>query len=660
MRTYHSKELNQYHEYLELLSQRFPNVATASSEVINLRAILNLPKGTEHFLTDIHGEFRALNHVLRNGSGVIKRKITDVFGKTLSSADIKELATLVYYPEERLSVVRHTTDRLDDWYRITIYRLVQICRVASSKYTRSKVRKTLPKDFAYVLEELLHEDEERFNKKEYYNKIIDTIVDLGRSDSFIIALAKVIQRLTIDHLHIVGDIYDRGPEAHLAMDLLMEYHSLDIQWGNHDILWMGAAAGNAACMSNAIRNCLRYANMSILEDGYGINLLPLATFAMETYRDDPCEQFLPKVPENSFLSDSDRILLAKMHKAITILQFKLEDELIDRHPEYQMKDRQLLHSIDFDSKTVEVEGESYPLNDCLFPTLNTENPSELTKEERQVIEKLRRSFRKSEKLQRHIEFLYATGSLYQAYNGNLLYHASVPMDEMGSFHSFTYEGESYSGKSLMDLFDRLAREAYFDNRRDHGDTDFLWFLWCHPLSPIFGKNKMATFERYLIDQPEAHQEVFTPYFQLVNQEEVAMKILKEFNLDPLEGHIINGHVPVRILKGESPIRAKGRLLVIDGGFSKSYRKTTGIAGYTLIYNSYGLQLAAHEPFESIEKAIQEGQDIRSTVRVIEKTVERKRVKDTDIGRDLRRQINNLEMLIAAYRKGIVKEKIKKR
>jgi len=658
MRTYHSKELNQHRDYLELLSKQFPNVASASSEVINLRAILNLPKGTEHYLTDIHGEFRALNHVLRNGSGVIKRKITDVFGKTLSSQDIKELATLIYYPEEKLSLIRHSTDRIDDWYRITIYRLVQICRVASSKYTRSKVRKALPKDFAYVLEELLHEDEERFNKREYYNNIINTIVDLGRSSHFIIALAKVIQRLTIDHLHIVGDIYDRGPEAHLAMDLLMDYHTLDIQWGNHDILWMGAAAGNDACMANAIRNCLRYANMSILEDGYGINLLPLATFAMNTYSSDPCEKFLPRLSETSLLSDSDRGLLARMHKAITLIQFKLESELIERHPEYKMEHRQLLKTVDPENKTVLVEGVEYPLNDCLFPTINPKNPSELTKEEKQVIEKLRRSFRNSEKLHRHIEFLYAKGSLYQAYNGNLLYHASIPMTEEGEFQSFNFEGESYSGKALMDLFDRLAREAYFGNRVASGDTDFLWFLWCHPLSPIFGKNKMATFERYLIDDPAPHKEVFTPYFKLVNKEENAMKILKEFDLDPYEGHIINGHVPVQIPKGESPIRAKGRLLVIDGGFSKAYRKTTGIAGYTLIYNSYGLQLAAHEPFESIEKAIREGQDIRSTVRVIEKTVERKRVSNTDIGRDLNRQIQYLEMLIAAYRKGIVKEKLK--
>ena len=657
MNNFTTKDLMKQQDYLELLSQKFHTISQAASEVINLKSILNLPKGTEHFLTDLHGEYEAFNHVMKNASGVVKRKINDVLGKTLSQNDINELASLIYYPEEKLQLVKEREVNLTDWYRITIYRLIQVCRDASSKYTRSKVRKALPPDFAYIIQELLHKDEDRSNRKEYYNQIIDTIVELDSADDFIINISTVIQRLTVDHLHIIGDVYDRGPGPHYIMDTLMKHHSVDIQWGNHDILWMGAGAGDSACISNVVRICLRYANMDILEEGYGINLFPLATFALTTYKGDDCHKFKPKISSNDIVPDSDIDLLSKMHKAITIIQFKLEHEIALNHPEYDLFDRLLLDKINYEEHTINVGGVVYKLNVQTFPTIDPKKPWKLTAEEKSVIDKLRYSFLKSEKFQQHIRFMFAKGSMYLKYNSNLLFHASIPMNPNGTLKKLKLNGEEDSGMALLDKMEQWVREAYFGRETKDNSTVFFWFLWCHQDSPLFGKDKMATLERYFIDDKTSHKECFTPYFTLVDDEKTAKMILKEFGLDPEKGHIINGHVPVKTGKGESPIKANGKLLVIDGGFAKAYQSETGIAGYTLIYNSYGLQLASHQPFESVEKSVNDGIDIRSTVSVVEKVVERKKIADTDIGQKLKKQIYYLEMLLSAFRKGVIKEKI---
>ncbi|MCR6546221.1 fructose-1,6-bisphosphatase [Dehalobacterium formicoaceticum] len=657
MNQFNVKELIAEQDYLELLSRRFPTISKAATEVINLKSILNLPKGTEHFLTDLHGEYEAFNHVMNNGSGVVKRRIIDTLGKFLSQNEINDLASLIYYPEEKLQLVKDQEENLSDWYEISIYRLIQVCRDASSKYTRSKVRKALPVDFAYIIEELLHEDEYRFNKKDYYNQIIQTIVELDRADDFIIAISAVIKRLTVDHLHIIGDVYDRGPGPHIIMDTLINHHSADIQWGNHDILWMGAAAGDRSCISNVLRISLRYANMDILEEGYGINLFPLATFAMNTYQGDNCQKFKPKLSADDIVPDADIDLLAKMHKAISIIQFKLEHETVLNHPEYEMQDRLLLDKINYDDYTITIGSDVYKLNLRTFPTIDPKEPWKLTAEEKSVIDKLRYSFLKSEKLQKHIRFMFAKGSIYLRYNNNLLFHASIPMNPDGTFKKIKLKGLEKTGKELLDQMEQMAREAYFGREKKNNSTDFLWYLWCHQDSPLFGKDKMATLERYLVDDKKPHKENYTPYYLLVNEEKTAKMILEEFGLDPETGHIINGHVPVKVGKGENPIKANGKLLVIDGGFAKAYQKETGIAGYTLIYNSYGLLLASHEPFESVEKAVNDGIDIRSTVRVVEKVVDRKKISDTDIGSNLKKQIYYLEMLLSAFHKGVIKEKI---
>ncbi|RBP67358.1 fructose-1,6-bisphosphatase-3 [Alkalibaculum bacchi] len=657
MNRFTSKQIQDNKNYLELLSQKFPCIGIAASEVINLKAIMNLPKGTEHFLTDIHGEHEAFNHVMRNASGVVKRKITDVLGKTLSESDIQELATLIYYPDEKLQQVKSLEKNLGDWYKITIYRLVQVCRDASSKYTRSKVRKALPPSFAYIMEELLHENENRFNKKDYYNEIINAIVSLDQADEFIIEISSVIQRLTIDHLHIIGDIYDRGSGSHIVMDTLMEHHSLDIQWGNHDILWMGAAAGDLSCIANVVRICLRYSNMDILEDGYGINLLPLATLALEMYSDDSCKNFIPKVNSTEVFTDSDMQLLSKMHKAISIIQFKLEHQLVLSHPEFEIEDRLLLDKIDYKASIIKINGVDYELNDSNFPTIDSKEVWKLSLDEERVIQKLRSSFTLSERLQKHVRFLLSKGSIYLNYNGNLLFHASLPMNKDGSFKEVKINNKYYKSRELLDKLDQYVREAYFGDGQSNIGPEIFWYLWCHKDSPLFGKNKMATFERYLVVNKSTHKEVYTPYYNLISDEKIAKKILIEFGLDPDQGHIINGHVPVKSKDGESPIKANGRLLVIDGGFARAYQKTTGIAGYTLIYNSYGLQLASHEPFESVEKAVNDGKDIRSTIRVIEKVLDRKKVADTDVGLSLSKRIYYLEMLISAYRSGSLKERL---
>ena len=640
-------------KYLELLSQLFPNITAAVEEVVNLKAILNLPKGTEHFLTDIHGEAEAFNHVMQNASGAIKRKVAEELTSTVSIEDLEELTTLIYYPKEKLELIKaEKKTNLTNWYELTIYRLVRVARATASKYTRSKVRKLLPKRFAYIMEELLQEDEHRFNKKEYYSEIIKSLVEYSRADLFIIELSEVIKKCTIDHLHIIGDIYDRGPSPHKVMDTLMAQNSLDIQWGNHDILWMGAAAGCRACVAIAIRIALRYSNIDAIEDGYGINLLPLASFAQHRYKDDPCAQFMPKMSDKKPF-DVDAELLAKMHKAISIIQFKLEENIINQNPWYAMEHRKILQTLDPIKGTIEIEGKRYTLNDTSFPTIDPAHQAKLTDEEQHLIEMLTNSFVTSEKLKQHVRFLYAKGSMYRCYNDNLLFHACLLLNEDGSFKEKEIDGAVFYGKSLMDKYDQMAREAYFSGQ----NTDFLWYLWCNQDSTLFGKKKMTTFERYFIDDKTAHEEPSSPYYKLMEQDDgtLAARIVKEFGLSE-NAHIVNGHTPVKVAKGESPIKAGGKLLVIDGGFSKAYQKTTGIAGYTLTYNSYGMTLISHHPFESVGKVLREGFDIESTKEVIETLVERKRVANTDTGIEMKEKIQNLEMLIAAYGKGILKQR----
>ena len=646
-------------KFLKLLSTKFRNVAETSTEIINLSAILNLPKGTEHFMTDIHGEYEAFNHVLRNASGVIRLKVNDIFGDTLLESEKRELCTLIYYPEQKLVLVKAKEKDLNAWYRKTLFQLKRVLRTVSSKYTRSKVRKALPADFSYIIEELLHESEQRPNKYDYFNGILDSIIATGRADDFIIAISGVIQRLTIDSLHIVGDIYDRGPGAHIIMDTLEKYHAVDFQWGNHDMLWMGAAAGCESCIANVVRISMRYANLETIEDGYGINLLPLATFAMDTYKDDPCDNFIPKIGANSTYNEKTLRVTAQMHKAISVIQFKLENDIIKRRPEFGMESRNLLNKIDFERGVVRIGKTEYQMNDMNFPTIDPQNPYRLTDEEREIVKSLKESFVNSEKLDRHVRLMYTKGSLYKVCNSNLLYHASMPMTADGEFKRVTILGEELSGRALLDRIDQLAREAYFlddsDSRRAFA-VDFMWYLWCGPDSPLFDKDKMATFERYFIADKSVHKERKGAYYTLMTNEDICIKILREFGIgDEPHSHIINGHVPVKTIKGESPIKANGRLLVIDGGFSKAYQPKTGIAGYTLVFNSYGLSLIQHQPFESTKKAIEQGRDIISSRMVVETTTERIHVRDTDIGKELQRQINDLEQLLEAYSSGLIAE-----
>lgn len=650
-------EIEDHLDYLQLLSNQFPTIPGVCTEIINLQAILNLPKETEHFLTDIHGEYESFIHVLRNASGVLKIKIDEIFGDQLTDDEKKSLATLLYYPEQKLEIIKKQEVNMKDWYKSTLSRLIRLCRVVASKYTQSKVRKALPQEFAYIIEELLHEDEKRLNKQEYYNQLINTMIDIDRAEQFIAAIARLIQRLAVDRLHIVGDIYDRGPGAHIVLDRLIAYHSVDIQWGNHDILWMGAAGGSDACIANVIRICTRYANMETIEEGYGINMLPLARFASEYYGDDPCIQFQPKAVVNTHHSKKDLRLIAQMHKAIAMIQFKLEGQLIQENPQYQMEKRLLLDKIDYQNGTITINSQTYQLNDTYFPTVDRDNPYQLTAEEQEVIVKLHTSFINSEKLQKHVRFLYSKGSMYLKYNSNLLYHACIPMNDDGTFKNVFWGNNSYQGKELLDLLDRSARNFYFyqDNmNKALFGTDIMWYLWCGEYSPLFGKDQMTTLERYFIDEKKTHIENKNPYFRLRDDEKACNYILDNFGLDSRVSHIINGHVPVKAKKGESPIKANGKLLVIDGGFARAYQSTTGIAGYTLIYNSYGLLLVSHEPFESTEKAIKEEQDILSTMVVLEK-VNRKYISDTDLGLNLKEKIKYLKMLLIAYRKGMIKE-----
>ena len=645
--------------YLDRLSDLYPTIAAASTEIINLQAILNLPKGTEHFITDVHGEYEAFSHVLKNGSGSVRRKINDVFGNTLSTRDKQSLATLIYYPKDKIAQVKKTESNMEDWYKINLYRLIEVSKRAASKYTRSKVRKALPKDFAYVIEELITERSEINDKESYYNEIIMTIIRIGRAEEFIIAISSLIQRLVVDHLHIVGDIYDRGPGPHIIMDKLMNYHSLDIQWGNHDVVWMGAAAGQLACIANVIRICARYGNLDILEDGYGINLLPLATFALQVYGDDPCDCFKLKGSDSPNRAEME--LNMRMHKAISIIQFKIEGQTIRRQPGFGLEDRALLHRIDYEKGTITLDGKEYKLLDTNFPTIDPKNPYQLSADEEDVMERLERAFTGCEKLQEHMHFLLSKGSLYKVYNNNLLYHGCVPLNEDGTLKEVTLFSKKFKGKSLYDALERYVRKGFFAvNKEDwENGKDIMWYIWLNPNSPLFGKDKMATFERYFLAEKETHTEVKNPYYQYIENEKVIASIMKEFGLDfeSDDTHIINGHVPVKRKNGESPVKCNGKVMVIDGGFSKAYQRETGIAGYTLIYNSYGLLLVAHEPFESTESAIEKESDIHSESMVIRRVVQRSLVENTDVGKELKEQIADLEVLLAAYRSGELKEKL---
>lgn len=646
--------------YLHLLSNTYPTVADAASEIINLEAIQNLPKSTEHFLADLHGEHEAFIHVLKNASGNIKRKVGEIFGNTIRETEKKELCTLIYYPEQKLELIKAAEEDLDDWYRITIHQLVLVCRDVSSKYTRSKVRKNLPEEFSYIIEELLHERTDDQDKAAYVAVIVDTVISTGRADDFIVAICNVIQRLSIDQLHILGDIYDRGPGAHIILDTLRQYHSWDIQWGNHDILWMGAAAGNDACICNVLRLSLRYANLATLEEGYGINMVPLATFALEVYGDDPCEEFIPKLlKDDGRLDEKTRHLIAKMHKAIAVIQFKTEAAIFKRRPEWKMEDRNLLEHIDFDKQVCIIDSKEYAMKSCLFPTISANNPAALTPEEDALMKKLHHSFRVSEKLRKHIRTILSHGCMYTICNQNLLFHASIPLNDDGTLKNIEILGQTYAGKELMSYIGQLVRAAFQgDTPSDLKDyaRDYFLYLWCGKDSPLFDKSKMATFERYFLTDKSTYQEEKGNYFKLRNSEDVCDRILDAFEVTGANRHIINGHVPVHASKGENPIKAGGKLMVIDGGFSEAYHSETGIAGYTLVYHSRGFVLVQHEPFTSAQDAILRGTDIKSSTQIVEMSAHRMLVADTDKGAELRSQISELKDLLYAYRHGIIKEK----
>lgn len=645
-------------KYLHLLAKEYPTIAKTATEIINLEAIMNLPKGTEHFLSDVHGEYSAFEQVLRNGSGVVKRKIRDIFGAELDDAEINSLSTLIYYPEEKMDLIASETEDLHAWYRTTLFRLIELCQYVASKYTRSKVRKAMPEDFAYILEELLHENYNEDDKKLYYEEILQHIISLGRAEEFISALSRLIQQLVVDHLHIVGDVYDRGPYPDKIMDTLMNYHSLDFQWGNHDILWMGAASGSRVCAANVIRISARYLNLDILEDSYGISLRPLALFADEVYKDDSCKYFQPKNEDNTDYSNAEITQIARMHKAISIIQFKLEGEIINRRKEFNMEHRLLLQFIDYKKGTIQLKGKTYQLLDTHFPTIDPENPYTLTDGEKDLIEKITASFKNCRRLQKHVQFLYSKGSMFLTYNGNLLYHGCIPLHEDGTFMEMKLRGEKYAGRALLEQFEILTREAYVrppGTKEKKYACDIVWYLWTGAISSLFGKSEMTTFERYFVAEKETHKEEKNPYYKLRNDEFICKQILEEFGLDGECGHIINGHTPVKEGKGESPIKASGKMLVIDGGFAKAYHKETSLAGYTLLFNSYGLQLVSHQPFTTKEDAIKNETDILSTRQVIEMEINRKRVRDTDIGAKLSEQAEDLKVLLDAYRNGLLHE-----
>lgn len=646
--------------YLKLLAQKYPTVQAASTEIINLQAILNLPKGTEHFISDIHGEYEAFLHILNSCSGVIKEKIDEVFASSISKAERDQLATLIYYPQEKLELVAQQETDLDEWYRITLHRLIEVCRLVSSKYTRSKVRKALPKDYAYIIDELLHTRYDEADKKEYFENIISTILSIGRAPSFITALCQVIKRLAVDHMHIVGDLFDRGPRADIILDSLMDYHSVDIQWGNHDILWMGAASGSRTLVATVLSNSIHYNNLEVIETGYGISLRPLSIFANEVYQNCDTHRFAVKLTgeDKEHISQKDQLLSARMHKAITVILFKLEGQKILRHPEYGMEDRLLLDKIDYANRCITIGGVTYPLEDCDFPTVDPADPYTLTEEENQVIDQLTASFRRSEKLQKHVRFLYSKGSMYLCYNGNLLFHGCIPMTADGKLMSFTIGGHERSGRDFLNYAEKAARKAYYDapgsTERQLG-MDFLWWLWAGRNSPIFGRDRMTTFERRLIKDESAWTEPKNSYYALYQDPTVCDMLLKEFGLEGPHCHIINGHIPVKAKKGESPIKGGGKLVVIDGGFCKAYQPTSGIAGYTLIFNSWCFRIVSHQPFAGQQDAIENNHDIANSSDVFERLSSRMRISQTDIGRTLQAQSDDLCLLLEAYRSGAVTE-----
>ena len=642
-------------EYLKLLSKEYKNITEVSEEIINLKAILNLPKGTEVFLSDIHGEYAPFTHILNNGAGIIRSKIDEIFENQTTEKERNMLATLIYYPEEKLKIIKEESkENLDEWYTITLYRLVEVARKVSSKYTRSKVRKAIKNEFAYIIDELLHAQiNSEKDKVYYYKQIIKTIIELGQADSFIIAISELIKQMAVDHLHVIGDIFDRGRYPNLVIEKLMNFHSLDIQWGNHDILWMGATLGNQACIATVVRNSARYNNIGTLEDAYGINTRPLSTFAQETYKNDNCEKFLPKEFDYNKYDNSDRKLIAKIHKAITIIQFKLECQMIKKHPEYNLNDRLLLDKMDLKKGFVLIDGKKYEINDTNFPTINQKNPYELTSKEKEVMDRLTESFIHSPSLNNHINFLFSKGEMYTVFNNNLLFHGCIPMNEDGTFKKVQFLGKELAGKAYFDEINEAVNKAYMTKQEEL--IDIMWFLWLSPESPFFGKDKMATFESYFVKDAKAHKENKNPYYTLSEDEKYCNKILKEFGLEDEDSRIVNGHIPVKVKDGESPIKANGKLLIIDGGFAKSFREKTGNAGYVLTYNSNGLLLSQTKPFESVSKAIIEEKDIISEIIVKKNGVVRKTVGDTDIGTKLKGEIEDLMELLNAYKNGEIKE-----
>ncbi len=646
-------------EYLTLLSEQYPRKQDACAEIIKLQSTLCLPKLTEHFLSDIHGEYKSFLHILKNASGVIKYKISGLYGKSMTEQERRSLATLIYYPEEKLEHIKKSMENIDEWYKITVYRLIELSKVLSSKYTRQEVRNALPGAYKDIIDELIHADSIIDEDKElYYESIVENIVSLGQADDVISALSSLIKRLAIGKLHIIGDIFDRGPRADIILDTLCDYHSVDIQWGNHDILWMGAAAGNLACIANTITTSTKYCNFDCIEDGYGINMRPLTVFALETYKDDPCTAFIPRNPNGAHVTQHELDYWAKIHKAIAVIQFKLEGNLLKNHPEFGMENHLLLDKVDFKKGEITVDGKTYPMKDTNFPTVDPDDPYRLTDEEQELMEKLKHSFKHSEKLQNHIRFLFRYGSMYLVYNGNLLYHGCIPMEEDGTFSEVLIKGEKVKGKALLDRCDKITREGYYGKKgsldREYG-RDFMWYLWCGIKSPLYGKNKMTSFERYFIEDSETYREIKDPYYKNTDKKETADMILREFGLNP-DGfcHIINGHVPVSIKKGESPLKAGGKLLVIDGGLSKAYQPHTGIAGYTLIFNSHGLLLSEHSAFLSVSDAIENDGDIHSSLTEIEMAKKRILKIDTDKGQKRAKKIEALKELVTAYDTGIIK------
>lgn len=660
MKRYTDTQFAENRLYLEALSKQYPTMSTAAAEIINLRANLDLPKGTEHFISDIHGEYEAFRHILNNASGSIREKLDILYDERLTPNELSELATLVYYPKAKLREARDKYADPSEYYRQVLKKLLPLCRLVASKYTRSKVRAALPPDYAYIMEELMVDPHTADgNRLAYHENILSSIIDLGQAENFIVDLTATIKTLIVDRLHIVGDIFDRGSRPDIVMDDLIAYHGVDIQWGNHDILWMGAATGSRTCIANALNNAFSYGNLDTIEVGYGINLRPLALFAAEVYEDKNISCFMPKSDGDTavYVTNSPQ-LVAKMHKAIAVILFKLEGQIIRRNPNFNMDDRLILNKIDYEKGTAEIDGAVYTLKDCDFPTIDPADPYRLTPEEEQVMEQLKEAFRRSEKLQRHVDFLFTNGGLYKCCNNNLLFHGCIPMNEDGSLMDLEIEGKKLHGKALLDAIERIIRRGYFapwNSTEEKQGKDLMWFLWCGRHSPLFGRSHIRTFERLLISDPAAHGEPRNHYYDLYHDESACLKILDEFGLHNPHSHIINGHIPVRRIKGESPIKANGRLIVIDGGFCRAYQDRTGTAGYTLVYNSYGMRIISHEPFEGAAKAIEGNKDILSTTSVFDMAEKRIRVSETDDGEAIRKRIDGLTMLLSAYQSGFLKE-----